>query len=90
MDVARVRDLVKVEMAHAGAQSGYRSIWHALRHAHNIHPPRQMVADMLRELDPEASLAHRSRRLNRRKYLSPGPNYCWHVDGTYLPFIYLM
>ena len=55
VDVARVRDLVKVEMAHAGAKSGYRPIWHALRHVHNIHPPRQMVADMLRELDPEAN-----------------------------------
>ena len=78
VDVAEVRDLVKVEMAHAGAQSGYRSIWHALRHVHNIHPPRQMVADILRELDPEASLARKSRR---RNYLSLGPNYCWHCDG---------
>lgn len=90
VDVARVRELVKDEMAHAGAQSGYRSIWHALRHVHNIHPPRQLVADILRELDPEASLARRSRRLSRRKYLSPGPNYCWHVDGKFNFYIYFI
>ena len=84
VDVARVRDLIKVEMAHAGAQSGYRSIWHALRHVHNIHPPRKMVANISKELDPEASSARKSRRLRRRKYLSPGPNYCWHVDGKFI------
>ena len=83
VDIARVRDLVKFEMVHAGAQSGYCSIWHALRHVHNIHPPRKMVADILRELDPEASKARKSRRLRRRKYLSPGPNCCWHVDGKF-------
>lgn len=87
VDAARVRNLVKVEMAHAGAQSGYRSIWHALRHVHNIHPPRKMVADILRELDPEASKARKSRRLRRRQYLSPGPNYCWHVDGKFNLYI---
>ena len=80
MDVAEVRDLFKVEMAHAGAQSVYRSIWHALRDVHNIHPPRQMVADTLRELDPEESLARKSRGLRRRKCLSLGP-YCWHIDS---------
>ena len=84
VDVAQLWDLIKVEMAHAGAQSGYRSIWHALRHIHKIHPPRKMVADILKELDPEASLARKSRKLRRRKYLSPGPNSCWHVDGKFI------
>ena len=89
LDVGQVRDLVKVEMAHAGAQSGYRSIWHALRHIHKIHPPRKMVADILRELDPEASETRKSRRLRRRKYLSSGPNYCWHVDGRLINIFYI-
>ncbi len=83
IDEETVRNLVRSEMANAGEQSGYRTIWHALRLIHNIHPSRKLVAEILRELDPEASNARRSRRLKRRKYLSPGPNYCWHVDGEF-------
>ena len=81
VDEEKVQQLIKLEMAHAGEQSGYRTIWHTIRLVHKIHPPRKMVAEILRELNPEASLAHKSRRLKRRNYLSPGPNYCWHVDG---------
>lgn len=83
VDEETVRNLVRSEMANAGEQSGYRTIWHALRLFHNIHPPRTLVAEILRELDPEASNARRSRKLKRRKYLSSGPNYCWHIDGQF-------
>ena len=83
VDEETVRNLVRSEMVNAGEQSGYRTIWHALRLIHKIHPPRALVAEILRELDPEASNARRSRKLKRRKYLSPGPNYCWHVDGEF-------
>ena len=86
VDEANVRNLVRMEMANAGEQSGYRTIWHALRLIHNVHPPREMVARILRELDPAASHARRARRLTRRKYLSPGPNHCWHVDGKPICF----
>lgn len=81
VDETIIRNLVRVEMANAGEQSGYRTIWHALRLIHHVHPPRRLVAQILRELDPDACIARRSRKLTRRKYLSPGPNNCWHVDG---------
>ena len=68
-------------MENAGEQSGYRTIWHALRLVHKVHVPRDFVARLLKELDPQASIARRSRKLQRRKYLSPGPNHCWRVDG---------
>ena len=30
-----------------------------------------------------AGVTERNRhKLKRRKYNSPGPNYCWHVDGN--------
>lgn len=86
VDENRVRNLIKIEMANAGEQSGYRTIWHALRLVHNVHAPRDLVARILKELDPDASNARQSRKLQRRKYLSPGPNHCWHVDGE-LPII---
>ena len=81
IDEDRVRNIIKIEMANAGEQSGYRTIWHALRLVHNIHVPRDLVARLLKELNPGASDARRSKKLQRRKYLSPGPNHCWHVDG---------
>ena len=81
IDDDTIRNLIKIEIANAGEQSGYRTIWHALRLVHNVHVPRDLVARLLKELDPEASNARRSRKLQRRKYLSPGPNHCWHVDG---------
>ena len=89
VDEEQIRNLIRIEMANAGGQSGYRTIWHALRLIHSIHPPRALVAEILRELDPEASNDRKSRKLKRRKYLSPGPNYCWHVDGKFkkMPFL---
>ena len=36
---------------------------------------------ILKEIDPVASATRKARYLHRRKYFSPGPNYCWHVDG---------
>ena len=35
----------------------------------------------MRELDHEGCEPRRRKRLRRRKYRAPGPNYCWHVDG---------
>lgn len=35
----------------------------------------------MRELHPEGCQKRKSRRLERRRYFSPGPNHTWHVDG---------
>ena len=50
-----IRNLIRVEMANAGEQSGYRTIWHALRLIHHVHPPRELVSQILHKLDPDAS-----------------------------------
>ena len=36
---------------------------------------------LLREIDPDGIAMRRRRRLKRRVYESPGPDYCWHMDG---------
>ena len=36
---------------------------------------------ILRELDPDASALRKATKLQRRSYVSPGPNATWHVDG---------
>ncbi len=59
---------------------GYRSMWHALRSSgHQV--PRNVVERLMRELDPEGCQIRRAKRLRRRTYRVPGPNYCWHTDG---------
>ena len=59
---------------------GYRSMWHALRiSGHQV--TRNIVEQLMRELDPEGCQIRRARRLRRRTYRLPGPNHCWHTDG---------
>ena len=42
---------------------------------------REDVSLALRQLDPENVDKRQRRRLRRRKYRNPGPNYVWHIDG---------
>ncbi|XP_046855923.1 uncharacterized protein LOC124449024 [Xenia sp. Carnegie-2017] len=76
-----VRTLLRQEMQAAGGSlAGYRKMWHILRIQHHVHVPRKLVATILRQLDPEASIRRRRKRL-QRQYISQGPNQCWHIDG---------
>ena len=53
---------------------------HALRtEGHQV--PRRIVEQLMRELDPEGCEIRRAKRLRRRTYRVPGPNFCWHTDG---------
>ena len=36
--------------------------------------------NVLKEIDPEGTNMPKARRLRRRKYVSEGPNSCWHAD----------
>jgi len=79
-DLDLVRDRILRELSGPGSSSGYRSMWHTLR-LENIQVPRHVVEELMRELDPDGCEQRKSRRLQRRRYLSPGPNHTWHVDG---------
>ena len=79
-DLAQVRLRVAEGLDGPGCMSGYRSIWHTLC-LDGLQVPRRVVAGVVRELDPEGCEMRRSKRLRRRKYSVPGPNYCWHIDG---------
>ena len=56
-------------------------MWHILRLRHHINVPRQLVASIMREVDPEGVQLRKRRRLHRRTYVSPRPNFAWHADG---------
>ncbi|KAJ8024994.1 hypothetical protein HOLleu_35071 [Holothuria leucospilota] len=42
---------------------------------------RDVVMHVIRALDPEGVRLRRRRRLERRRYLSVGPNFAWHLDS---------
>ena len=78
----RIRQIIENEISNgSGASLGYRSMWHLLRLQYHIHVPRRVVVQVIQETDPEGVQQRRRRRLSRRRYISFGPNFCWHVDG---------
>ena len=76
-----VREIIKREIECPSSLLGYRGMWNKLRTSNNVTVPRDMVMRILRELDPDASALRKARKLQRRSYVSPGPNATWHVDG---------
>ena len=63
-----------------GSCGGYRTVWHTLQ-IEGWEVPRNIVASLLKEMDPEGVEFRKARRLKRRQYNNPGPNYAWHIDG---------
>ena len=63
-----------------GCVAGYRSVWHTLK-LEGLQFPGDIVEQTIRELDPEGCAERKAKRLKRRKFVSPGPNFSWHVDG---------
>ena len=78
----RVKDIILQEIC-TGPDSlnGYRTMWHILRLRHKINVPRRLVESLMREVDPRGVEQRKSRCLRRRMYVSPGSNFCWHIDG---------
>jgi hypothetical protein len=74
-------DLVEQELAGSGRDLGYRSMHDRLRKIHHVFTDRESVRLILKHMDPDGVEMRRQRRLRRRSYRVPGPNYIWHVDG---------
>ncbi len=75
-----VRDRIKKEIDGPGCSGGYRSVWHTIR-LEGMQVPRKVVQNTLRELGPEGCEERRAKCLRRRRYINPGPNHVWHMDG---------
>ena len=76
-----VCQIIQDEIQGPSSSLGYRGMWNKLRTSYGITVPRDTVMRILKELDPEASALRKARKLQRRSYVSPGPNAAWHVDG---------
>ena len=79
-DEGVVRQRIDELLNGPGCMGGYRSIWHTLQ-LEGIQVPRDVVEGIVRELDPEGCEERKAKRLKRRRFVSPGPNYSWHADG---------
>ena len=78
-----VKNLTKEEMQGSGCLAGYRKMWNLLKIKYNVLVPRNMVAKLLHDFDPEARSLRKKKKLRRGHYLSYGPNQCGHIDGAY-------
>ena len=64
-----------------GSVMGYRQLTRRLRRKYNLQVRRDTIMESLRIIDPEGVDRRKRRGLKRRKYVTPGPNFLWHVDG---------
>ena len=71
---------IQKELSTSGSSLGYRAMWHRLR-LNGIQVPRDKVRMALLRMDPDAVRRRGLRRLKRRNYVNPGPDFVWHVDG---------
>jgi len=66
---------------YAGRHGGYRTMWHRLRQQYHLRATRETVRRVLQQVDPIGVANRRQHRLQRRTYISRGPNDTWHIDG---------
>ena len=69
-------DAVERELVGSSNNVGYRRMDRIL-----ISKGREDVRKMVFDKDPEGVQLRKRRRLHRRKYTSPGPNFVWNIDG---------
>ena len=74
-------DAVERELAGSSNNVGYRRM-HRILISKGIRCRREDVRKMVCDKDPEGVQLRKRRRLRRRKYLSPGPNFVWYIDGN--------
>ena len=80
--VEEVNNAVQKELDVSGANLGYRRIWATLKRQ-KIFVRKEEVRKAILELNAEGVQQMKRRKLVRRKYRNPGPNYLWHIDGHY-------
>ena len=79
--INELKNVIESEIQGPASMRGYRGLWHSLKTNYGIIVQRDIVMNVLKEIDPEGTNMRKARRLRRRKYVSEGPNSCWHADG---------
>lgn len=76
-----VEEKIRIELSGPNSYVGYREMWRLLQRKYKLVVARNNVMETLRRLDPHGNAKRKSRRLQRRIYISDGPNFTWHMDG---------
>lgn len=76
----QLKNAVEIQLNSSAAQLGYRRM-HKVLLDQGLLCRRTDVRLLLKELDPDNVKLRRKRRLRRRKYINPGCNHTWHIDG---------
>ncbi|KAJ8314675.1 hypothetical protein KUTeg_006825 [Tegillarca granosa] len=79
-DIMDVLEFIKEEQRKSGVLHGYRWMYQKCKEK-GINALKEKVRLLMRVLDPESVELRKAHRLRRRKYMSKGPNYIWHLDS---------
>lgn len=79
-DLFNVALFIVSECEGPGQMQGYRWI-HARCLENGYSVTQETVRILLHIVDPEGVCKRQKHRLKRRKYINPGPNSMWHIDG---------
>ena len=71
---------IKSELERSGQSVGYRAMWKRMQ-LKGFVVSANTIRVMLKTLDEDGVRERKMRRLKRRDYISPGPNFVWHIDG---------
>ncbi|XP_068708455.1 uncharacterized protein [Montipora foliosa] len=66
---------------HSGSSLGYRQMHQRITLDHGKVVDRETIRRILQVLYPEGVSQRARHKLRRRKYISKGPNYIWHIVG---------
>lgn len=70
------------EMSGSGKCIGYKTMWKRLKLLYGLHVKRSTVLRLMWIIDKDGMERRKKRRLLRRQYSCPGPNFVWHIDGN--------
>lgn len=78
--VTRAALEIRKELKESGQMIGYKAMWNRLK-LKGLVVARDTVREIMLHLDGKGVRERARRRLKRRQYINPGPNFVWHVDG---------
>lgn len=80
-DIVDVAAFINQQLETSGQMLGYRMM-HSRCIQEGLVVQRETVRLVIGILDPEGVSHRRARRLRRRRYYNPGPNFMWHLDSN--------
>ena len=83
MTLSDAKEAVQKELGGPGALLGYRAMAQKLRQKHNMKVPRDLVYDIMTDLDPEGlkQRAPGAKKVTKGHFITTGSNWAHSLDG---------